>query len=499
MKKLLAILSIVTLSVLLGACGNETTTKSETTTVTSNLKTSTVTKEQYSNCNLTYAAWDLGSTDSETPNMDRYMLKAFEEAYPGIKVNIVERPKVPGTTDNQNWDEFLTAKASVGALPDVFQPDDIPLAITNEWALDLKNYVKDDAEYNSMSTDVTGAATYSGHVMAIPQSIFYMGFLVNNTLYEKANLDAPTVNTTYDELMSLTEQAANQTSKTGNGIVGITGIEHILHWLPAQYNTALGWWTYDGTKFNLDGSEFTKAVEAYRTLRTSPNYCLEALQDKAGEDETIDLEAIFGTTDYVNNEKILCSFVYSYSFGEYQTKIDNATLKSDYSFIGTPVVNNVKRVPIVLDFLCVSSTTEHPREAYLLAKWMGFCEDGYAKRLELGEQYSKSGMDLVNYPPMTDNADQLKSFFEIYSAFTTLKGIIEKGTYIVEPPKYLPGYNSARYSGTYDAESNMYQEMIKIMSGEVKIGDVKTQLNERANALIKEQAEKVATALKKLG
>ena len=47
---------------------------------------------------LTYAAWNLGSADSETPNMERLMLEEFEKAHPGVKVEVVERPKVPGTT-----------------------------------------------------------------------------------------------------------------------------------------------------------------------------------------------------------------------------------------------------------------------------------------------------------------------------------------------------------------------------------------------------------------
>ena len=496
MKKVLSLTVLALFAFVLTAC-NKTTTN-VATTVSPVTTTTAETSETYQPCELTYAAWDLGAADSETPNMDRYMLKAFEEAYPGITVKVTERPKVPGTQDDQGWDEFLTARASVGMLPDVFQPDDIPLGIYSEWALDLTKYVKDDSEYNAMSDDVKAAATYDGHVMAIPQSIFYMGFLVNKTLYENANQDAPTTATTYDELMAATKAAANHSSTTGKGVVGLQGIEHILHWLPAQLNSKLGWWTYDGEKFNLDGEEFTKAVDEYRKLATDSSFVLEALQTAAANDDSIKLEDIFGTTDYVNDEKILCKFVYSYDFGLYQTKLDAGDLKDEYAFIGTPVVDGVKKVPIVLDFLCVSATTAHPYEAYLLAKWMGFGDAGYQKRLELGAEYSKSGMELVNYPTLTNNAEQLKAFFDIYTAFSDLKEIIEKGTYIVEPPKYLPGYIQARYNGTYDAENTMYQEIVKIMTGEVKIGDVKTQLNTRANALMGEYATRVENAIKKL-
>ncbi|MCB9498728.1 MAG: extracellular solute-binding protein [Bacillales bacterium] len=496
MKKKFLLFSVLAVFTLI-LTGCATTTNNQTTTGT---LISPTTGEAYESCTLTYAAWDLGSADSETPNMDRYMLEAFEQAYPGITVNIIERPKEPGTENDQNWDEFLAARASVGTLPDVYQPDDIPLCITNEWCLDLSQYVASDSEYQAMSSDITSAATYNGHVMALPQSIFYMGFLVNETLYDEANEDAPTTATTLDALLEATKSAANHTSTTGKGVVGLQGIEHILHWYPAQLNTSYGWWTYDGTKFNLDSDEFVQAVNLYRTLATDTSYVLEALQTAASQEgSTIVLEDIFGTTDYVNDEKILCKFVYSYDFGSYQTKIDNGDLQDDYAFIGTPVVNGVKRVPIVLDFLCVSSTTEHPYEAYLLSKWMGYGDDGYAERIALGEQYSDQGMDLVNYPPMTGNSDLLDDFFDIYTAFSDLRDIINAGNYIVEPPKYLPGYNAARYSGTYDAESTMYQEMIKIMTGEVNIADVKTELNTRANSLMNEAKAKMEASLNKLG
>ena len=69
---------------------------------------------------ITYSNWNLGAADSETPNMERLMIQAFEEAHPEIDVVIVERPKVPGTTNDVSWSEFLAARASTESLPDVF-------------------------------------------------------------------------------------------------------------------------------------------------------------------------------------------------------------------------------------------------------------------------------------------------------------------------------------------------------------------------------------------
>ena len=495
MKKFLSVLTLALFSLLLVGCG-DTTTANNTTNPTQ--AGTTTTGNSYENCTLTYAAWNLGSADAESLSIERLMLQEFEKAYPGIKVQVVERPVDPTTGGDQKWDEFLAAKASVNMLPDVFQADSIPYSVTNGWTYDCSEFTKNDTEYNSISTDITDCATYNGKVMAIPQSVFYYGALVNNTLYESKNIDAPTVESTYDELMAATKSAANHSSLSGSGVVGLEGIEHILHWLPAQYNTSYGWWTYDGEKFNLDSTEYVKTVTEYRKLRTDSTFVLEALQDEAlKEGSTIVLEDIFGTTDYVNDEKILCRFVYSSEFGNFQAAIDSGKLTCDYSFIGTPVVDGVKRVPIVLDFLCVSSQSEHPYEAYLLAKWMGFGDDGYQKRLDLSEENTDGTIGYVQYPSMTGNKEQLDKFFEIYTAFTDLRSIIEAGNFIVEPVKYLPGYNEARYTGTYDADNNMWQIMLKVMDGSVNISDIKTNLNSKANELMKSAKDAMLAALNK--
>ena len=59
------------------------------------------------------------------------------------------------------------------------------------------------------------------------------------------------------------------------------------------------------------------------------------------------------------------------------------------------------------DFFGIAQSTDHPEEAYLLAKWLSFGEDGFMKRMELvdGEEgYSLSSL------PMTTNQTVLSSY-----------------------------------------------------------------------------------------
>lgn len=445
---------------------------------------------------LTYAAWNLGSNDPDSINMERLMLKEFEKKYPEYKVQVIERPKTPGTTSDQPWNEFLGARASVGTLPDVFYSDDLPYYVQNKWALDITDIVKNDPEYKNISTDITDTCILNNKTMAIPSAVHYMGYVVNKTIYENENLDAPTVDTTMEELIEATKKVANHSSTTGNGIVGLEGIEHILHWYPSQLNEDYQWFTFDGTKYNLDSEEFISTVNLYRELRQSSQFILEAIQDESNEEEsTINLEEIFGTTDYFNTGKIACKWYFSYDFGWIQQKIDDDIYTWDLDFIGVPGVGDVKRVPATVDLMTIASTTKHKEGAYLLAKWMSFGKDGYAKRIELSN--TVEGISKVNFAPLQNDDDLLDQFFEIYNSFPGLRTIVEKGSVLLEPVKFQIGYNNVRYHGVYDAENKMGEIINKLMGGEVLIEDIKTELNKQANTIYNQERQSFEQAVQK--
>ena len=116
---------------------------------------------------------------------------------------------------------------------------------------------------------------------------------------------------------------------------------------------------------------------------------------------------------------MLAKWVGSYEFGSMQTKLDEGTYTFDVDFIGTPRINGNKRVPIVADFVTIASTTKYPEEAYLLAKWMGFGKEGYAKRIELSK--TVQGVSKVNFAPLQADEELLDAYFELHSGFEGLK------------------------------------------------------------------------------
>lgn len=478
MKKFLSIVALFLLTLVVVSCGKKDNNNKDSRTT------------------LTYAAWNLGSNDPDSINMERLMLKEFEKAYPEYKVNVIERPKVPGSSADQPWNEFLGARASVGTLPDVFYSDNLPYYVQNNWALDISDLVANDPEYKKISSDITDTCVLNGKTMAIPSAVHYMGYVINKDLYGNANIAVPTTDTSMEELLTNTKKVAKHSSTIGEGIVGLEGIEHILHWYPAQLNSSYQWFTFDGNKYNLDSEEFTQTVNLYRELRTASDYVLEALQDESNkEDSTINLEEIFGTSDYFGQGKIACKWYFSYDFGWMQQKIDDGVYTWDLDFIGIPSVNGVKRVPATVDLMTISYTTKNKEGAYKLAKWMSFGKEGYAKRIELSN--TVEGISKVNFAPLQNDADLLDQFFEIYHSFPGLRTIVESGSVLLEPVKFSVGYNDVRYQGVYDGENKMGEIMVKLMAGEVTISDIKNQLNTQANAIYKAAKDSFDSAVGK--
>lgn len=433
---------------------------------------------------LTYASWNLGSPDSLETNMERLMIEGFMEEYPDIKVKIIERPKVPGTNGDMDWNEFLAARASTQTLPDVFQSDNIPFYVINDWAYNISDIAYADSEFLNISEDIRGVATYDDKVMGIPNAVFYAGYIINKTLYEYQGQEAPTLDTTMEEFLSLTKLAADHNSSTNQGVIGLEGIEHIIHWYPAQVNSDLGWYTLDENGFNLDSTEFSDAISLYKDLENDSSFVWEALLGaSAEEDSGIDISIMFPEPvgAYFDNGAILAKWFYSWDFGWIQTKITDGDYPWELDFIGTPVVNGNKRIPIVADFFTIASNTKHPEEAYLLSKWMGFGVDGYLKRIELSK--TVPGISKVNFAPIQNDTQLLDAYFDLYPGLPGLRTIIEEGSFIVEPPKYLPGYVDARYQGTFDADNKMGDIVNALLGGEVQYADIKVSLNNQANYL----------------
>lgn len=268
MKKIIILCVMMFTAIALTACTGATTTTKNITTTKPGTTAAPTTTEYHDPVTITYAAWNLGTVDSL--NLERLMIQEFMEQYPWITVNIIERPKVPdssGVTEiDQNWNEFLGARAAQGTLPDVYFTDSTETTIMNNWSYNVTTIATADPEFMAISPDIRNAANYGGKIMAIPYAIYYFGYFINKTIFDNMNGDYPVFEDTFTEFLDKIGDVAIHNVTNGSGIAGVVGVNRMLEWYPAQLNNDLGWFSYDGEILHLNGPEMQTTLDLYKSL-----------------------------------------------------------------------------------------------------------------------------------------------------------------------------------------------------------------------------------------
>jgi len=203
--------------------------------------------------------------------------------------------------------------------------------------------------------------------------------------------------------------------------------------------------------------------------------------------------AAFETTDAWGTSKLAAYWEGSYILGQMLDYTELEVGGFDVDFIGTPGVGSTHKVPVILDLMCVSSQTQHPAEAYLLAKWMSFGKAGYLKRIELST--TVEGVNALNMTPLQPDEELLDAFFAIYPTFTEFRKVVSHNSFIIEPNKYVPGYIKARWTLAFDATYNVGQIFDQVRAGGMNYADVKTEWNTKVNGVLSSAREDVFTKL----
>jgi multiple sugar transport system substrate-binding protein len=455
MKRILSLLVILSLVFTIVACNDK-----ETTTDTNN---DTEEKEEVT---ITYANWNLGT--EEENNLERQMIAEFEKKYPHINVEIYE---ITG-----DWHGALGAAASAGELPDVYMIAEVPVAVTNEWALDLNELVANDEDYAKIADVVKESVTYNGKLRALPVSQFFFGLFVNKDLFNKQNLDFPEYGLTMEEF----DEAIKSTTDVKNGVIGLNSPWSIPDWYPVAVNPDMGWASYNEGTYAFNSKEFIEGIN-YTNSLIKNNYVFETLS----EEQKTNFKGEDPDKAYLQGE-IALRWDATWS-------LDYLTQNSDFEwdFIGVPGGRTIT----LNDFMSISKATEHPEEAYEFAKWMGFGKEGFLKRLEL----AGAAGQVVASLPMINDEEVLDGYFEQFDApGVRLAYDNLANNAVIEPYKMVPGYALSRWNAPTGVQvgdvanatiANIIDAAVK---GEVKYEDYANQINELAT----QEFEKANSAIK---
>lgn len=419
--------------------------------------------QDLSGSDLTYVNWNLGTADQN--NLERQMVAAFNTKY---KKNV----KIIENVNTSAYEDALIALAAKDQMPDVFMLTNMTFGFTNQYLADLSAYANADAAWSHVPSSVAAATKFNNKIYAIPFAIHMMGYFEDEELLEAQNLASLPVSPTWDAFYKV----VNNLKQPANKIMGLNVESTLFEWYPAQINKDYGWFSFDGSKYNLDSADFATAMNLTRTLRAN-KMTFDSL--------TAEERTALGYDDVVqfwNDGKLGLRWGYTY---EIPDMIANS--KFDKKFIGVPG----GRTPIVGDYLGVSPTCKDPQLAYQFAKWMSFDPDGIKKRLELDTE----GTQFSSLPLSTDDSVISAYFDAKYNRVPGLEDVFRAADNgIVEGVKVIPGYPNSRWKsrvgqtitisidGVPTQNPNIGQVIDQCWLGTISWADYAKGLNDVANS-----------------
>ena len=399
---------------------------------------------------LRYACW--GQAEAGEPEVLQALIAQFEEAHPNIHVEFVP-------IDQGTWDAGLTNLASQGQLPDVFWVFSVSAAVSNEWALDLTEFYEKDPDAQELYPTMVSSSKIGGKNYSYPAVLFPHMVFMNKTLFDKYNVDLPSTDWTWDDYFDLAEELSHPEEF-------YFGVSNPLYvdLFPAAINGNQGKFGWDGEAYHFDDA-WVEAVETRAEVINNKICEWMSAEDK---------EAVLGDPGAwpPGKGRTAMHIDWPWTMAMFNTTVKEET-GCEFVYYPLPMGEGKGELAIV-DNGIIAASTEHPREAWELAKWMSWGPMAALKRQETYRSlgYPVSRMPVVSTPEvwqdLVDNADDtIKGFYE---------AVLTRGVNFV-PSNWpvCPGW------GEIEAYYNSNDINGKILRGELSAADVAAELEEVAN------------------
>ncbi len=302
------------------------------------------------------------------------LAKKFMEKYPNITVNVQFITAADyGTT--------LLNLIQAGTVPDCFMFSDSDFALSNQLLYDMTDLWNADPENQNLLTTINeiGIGTYdSGRKWATPIKFFPGAVFIDRNAMKTLNLDMPSADWTWDEMITLIKAATDKTQTPAYyGVGGGTRLDSLYGIAASQeIKGEFGW---DGTGFDL--SIWAVGEQQQADLKLA-GYV-------APDSDTIDMQNWLGdSAGWAGSSGRVA--IMAEPFWTYMNLWDTDAYKVDLGidYVPYPVpsvekVDGVANTIATLDMGGISASTEHPREAYELLKFMGWGVDGWKARMEI--------------------------------------------------------------------------------------------------------------------
>jgi len=363
---------------------------------------------------LTYANWNLG-VNWDNP-LELRMLQSFMDTHPHIAVEIDASITAP-------WMSSISAAAYENRLPDVFMVDDLNLKVDSGLLLDVRALAWQDVDFFDLPDIVQGATMIGASVYALPFTQNIQGYFINRDLFQALGMEPPAFGISADDFINAAQNATNLNHPS----IGLNHAFSFVDWYPGAVNPRMGFFAFDGTSFALNSPEMLDAVSFARQIHQ-------------------DGYAFYGISPEMVREHFpigydLGAFRYGQMamfFGETSEFMDimQNQVPFAWDFIGVPGGRSI----MALDIIGISANTNHPEEAYLLAKWMGHGTEGNLRRLQYAQELGITLGDM----PVTQNRQVLDALSQIIAAPSLMNVYAAMDRVLIDGWRILPGYMQAR-------------------------------------------------------
>lgn len=440
MKKILTLFIVTAFSLVLVACGGDEPVDPG---------------EQF--IELTYADW----ADSE---LNQALIDAFMDEYPNIRVSL--RTDITGSGDAFTGN--LVTAAQAGLLPDVFATDNVPTVINAGLTLDVADLWDADSDAALVYDNVAATGVYGGARYAIPSFQFLKGIMINLDIFEQANLTSvegeyridndgyPVKDWTFEEFTNIAAEIKNfDSGDLTSYVLGLDtwyGTPDFQQVWPMMDDSEVGYDTWDGTEFNYASSQswqdaMTAKIEMHLLTDGTTTRLDPALLEANPELVAYHIQMGTAAMDIE---------------GSWQFWVLNEAAETggfDIGFWPYPQGADGFFPPTILDYLAVSSETEHPEEAFLLAKWMSFGQAGFNARLDVLEARNALAVANGEMPTYLDRFP-VADYPELWTRVDEFVDGIEGIDYILDNienakpdlDKWLPGYKDF-WAWAFDPEN----------------------------------------------
>ena len=396
---------------------------------------------------LRYACW--GQAEAGEPEVVQALIAQFEEAYPNINVEFV-------AIDQGTWDQTLTNLASQGELPDVFWVFSVSAAVANEWALDLTEYFEKDPDTKELFPSMVTSTKIGGKNFSYPAVLFPHVVFMNKTLFEKYNVEMPDPATwTWDDYFDLAEELSHPDEY-------YYGISNPLYTdlFPAAINGGQGKFGWDGEAYHFDDA-WIEATEMRAEVINNKICEWMSAEEK---------ESVLGDPGAwpPGKGRTAMHIDWPWTIAMFDTTVPAET-GCEFVYYPLPKGESGEELGIV-DNGIIAASTQYPREAWELAKWMSWGPQAALKRQETYRSlgYSVSRMPVVSteevWQDLVDNAKPAMVPF-----YANIGNVVPSNWPI------CPGWGDIEsYYNTNDIDG-------KILRGELSPSDVAEELETYAN------------------